>query len=250
MMLREEAVSGFNALMDAFYVASGRDDIIVISGYRTKEEQQGLYDEDLQQTGADSSSRVSLPGHSEHESGYAVDLSLFTDGVLADYDGTGDYAWINENCAKYGFVLRYTEQKQPITGIEPEPWHYRYVGQPHATYMTEHDLCLEEYLDSLRQYSAENPLTIENWDGELYQVYFVPADMSADGTYALIPTNASYTISGNNKDGYIVTVDTGEIQSFDSAADSSTDSAAESESTAEAESEPADASDSEVSASE
>ena len=250
MMLREEAVSGFNALMDAFYVASGRDDIIVISGYRTKEEQQGLYDEDLQQTGADSSSRVSLPGHSEHESGYAVDLSLFTDGVLADYDGTGDYAWINENCAKYGFVLRYTEQKQPITGIEPEPWHYRYVGQPHATYMTEHDLCLEEYLDSLRQYSAENPLTIENWDGELYQVYFVPADMSADGTYALIPTNASYTISGNNKDGYIVTVDTGEIQSFDSAADSSTDSAAESESTAEAESEPADALDSEASASE
>ena len=143
--------------MDAFYVASGQDDIIVISGYRTKEEQQGLYDEDLQQTGADSSSRVSLPGHSEHESGYAVDLSLFTDGVLADYDGTGDYAWINENCAKYGFVLRYTEQKQPITGIEPEPWHYRYVGQAAAKTMNARGMCLEEYAAGLMDGSIEAP---------------------------------------------------------------------------------------------
>ncbi len=216
--LRQPALDALNQMLDAFYVATGHQDMIVISGYRTTQQQQELYDADLAETGEQTSTRVALPGHSEHESGYALDFSLYTDGVQYDYDGTGEYAWINENCAHYGYVLRYAEDKQETTGIQAEPWHYRYVGQPHATYMMENNVCLEEYLTLLKNYTADEPLSITNWDGEIYQVYYVAADTSTDSTYVMVPPDAKYTISGNNSDGFIVTVDTGEIQSGDAAA--------------------------------
>ena len=216
--LRQPALDALNLMLDAFYVATGHQDMIVISGYRTTQQQQELYDADLAETGEQTSTRVALPGHSEHESGYALDFSLYTDGVQYDYDGTGEYAWINENCAHYGYVLRYAEDKQETTGIQAEPWHYRYVGQPHATYMMENNVCLEEYLTLLKNYTADEPLSITNWDGEIYQVYYVATDTSTDSTYVMVPPDAKYTISGNNSDGFIVTVDTGEIQSGDAAA--------------------------------
>ena len=220
--LRQPALDALNQMLDAFYVATGHQDMIVISGYRTTQQQQELYDADLAETGEQTSTRVALPGHSEHESGYALDFSLYTDGVQYDYDGTGEYAWINENCAHYGYVLRYAEDKQEATGIQAEPWHYRYVGQPHATYMMENNVCLEEYLTLLKNYTADEPLSITNWDGEIYQVYYVAADTSTDSTYVMVPPDAKYTISGNNSDGFIVTVDTGEIQSGDAAAAAAT----------------------------
>ena len=216
--LRQPALDALNQMLDAFYVATGHQDMIVISGYRTTQQQQELYDADLAETGEQTSTRVALPGHSEHESGYALDFSLYTDGVQYDYDGTGEYAWINENCAHYGYVLRYAEDKQETTGIQAEPWHYRYVGRPHATYMMENNVCLEEYLTLLKNYTADEPLSITNWDGEIYQVYYVATDTSTDSTYVMVPPDAKYTISGNNSDGFIVTVDTGEIQSGDAAA--------------------------------
>lgn len=219
--LRQPALDALNQMLDAFYVATGHQDMIVISGYRTTQQQE-LYDADLAETGGQTSTRVALPGHSEHESGYALDFSLYTDGVQYDYDGTGEYAWINENCAHYGYVLRYAEDKQETTGIQAEPWHYRYVGQPHATYMMENNVCLEEYLTLLKNYTADEPLSITNWDGEIYQVYYVAADTSTDSTYVMVPPDAKYTISGNNSDGFIVTVDTGEIQSGDAAAAAAT----------------------------
>ena len=220
--LRQPALDALNQMLDAFYVATGHQDMIVISGYRTTQQQQELYDADLAETGEQTSTRVALPGHSEHKSGYALDFSLYTDGVQYDYDGTGEYAWINENCAHYGYVLRYAEDKQETTGIQAEPWHYRYVGQPHATYMMENNVCLEEYLTLLKNYTADEPLSITNWDGEIYQVYYVAADTSTDSTYVMVPPDAKYTISGNNSDGFIVTVDTGEIQSGDAAAAAAT----------------------------
>lgn len=233
--LRQPALDALNQMLDAFYVATGHQDMIVISGYRTTQQQQELYDADLAETGEQTSTRVALPGHSEHESGYALDFSLYTDGVQYDYDGTGEYAWINENCAHYGYVLRYAEDKQETTGIQAEPWHYRYVGQPHATYMMENNVCLEEYLTLLKNYTADEPLSITNWDGEIYQVYYVATDTSTDSTYVMVPPDAKYTISGNNSDGFIVTVDTGEIQSGDAAAATTPEDSAAADTETEAE---------------
>lgn len=230
--LRLEALEAFTDLCEDFYVYSGHDDIIVMTGYRTLEEQQELYDEDLESTGLDYSDSVAEPGHSEHETGYAMDVSIYTDGTIIDYDGTGDYTWVNENCDHYGYILRYTEEKADITGFEAEEWHYRYVGEPHATYIMDNDLCLEEYISLLQNYSADNPLEIINWDGEIYQTYYVEADTTADVTYVLVPSDLSYTISGNNIDGFIVTVDTGEIETYvEPETEETTDSSEESDST-------------------
>ena len=162
----------------------------------------------MEDTGEDTSTLVAKPGYSEHETGYAMDFSLFEDGISADYDGTGEYDWINQNCAHYGFILRYPENKTDLTEIRYESWHYRYVGQPHAYYMQQNDLCLEEYTETLKDYSVDNPLEITNWDGKVYQIYYVPAE-AGDSTYVMVPPDQEYTVSGNNVDGFIITVDTG-----------------------------------------
>ncbi|MDD7295604.1 MAG: D-alanyl-D-alanine carboxypeptidase family protein, partial [Oscillospiraceae bacterium] len=119
-----------------------------------------------------------------------------------------EYNWINETCAHYGFVLRYPEEKTEITEIQYESWHYRYVGQPHAFYMQQNQLCLEEYMEELQNHTIDNALEVTNWDGKVYQVYYVPAE-SGDSTYVMVPPDLEYMISGNNVDGFIVTVDTG-----------------------------------------
>ncbi|MDE5570187.1 MAG: D-alanyl-D-alanine carboxypeptidase family protein, partial [Ruminococcus sp.] len=111
------------------------------------------------------------------------------------------------NCYKYGFVIRYTEDKESITEFRSEPWHFRYVGIPHATYMTENNLCLEEYIDLLRMnypYDGEHlEFTAEGAD---YEVFFFASDDASDVTNVPVPTGYRYDISGNNIDGFIVTV--------------------------------------------
>lgn len=88
---------------------------------------------------------VAMPGSSEHQTGLAVDVSL--DGQLSGHFGTTEAGvWLQNNCDKYGFVVRYPKGKTPKTQIIYEPWHLRYVGTPHASYMAENGLCLEEYI--------------------------------------------------------------------------------------------------------
>ena len=227
--LRSDAIDALNDMFDDFAEKTGHEDIIVISGYRTNEEQQALYDEDLEATGEDTSTLVAKPGYSEHEGGYAVDLSLFVDGVLGDYDGTGDYEWINENCAHYGLILRYPEDKTDITKINFEPWHYRYVGQPHAFYIYQQKLTLEEYIELLKQYDTDNMLEIVNWDGKVYKTYYIPANKDESTTYILVPPDSEYTISGNNQDGFIITIDTGETRPVDESSEDSSEESSQEE---------------------
>ena len=84
---------------------------------------------------------ASLPGCSEHQSGLAVDINAT--GGTSSYTA---YAWLAKNAYKYGFILRYPSGKESITGIEYEPWHYRYVGIGEAEKIRDSGLCLEEYL--------------------------------------------------------------------------------------------------------
>ena len=180
------------------------DRLIIYGSYRTKEFQQQLYDEDVAQSEDGKSTKVAKAGFSEHESGLAFD---FTEADNYDYDGTGDYAWINANCYKYGFIVRYTKSKEKITKIQDEPWHFRYVGIPHAYYMDSNDLCLEEYIDLIRKhpYDGEHLEFKDDKDTE-YEVYFVASDDGAEKTTVPVPNGVRYEISGNNVDGFIVTV--------------------------------------------
>ena len=91
---------------------------------------------------------VSAPGTSEHETGLAVDIVAESyqslDAAQAD---TAEQQWLLEHCWEYGFILRYPADKTDITGVEYEPWHYRYVGVPAAMDMRDSGQCLEEYLN-------------------------------------------------------------------------------------------------------
>lgn len=84
---------------------------------------------------------VALPGTSEHQLGLALDII-----AEFDADSTATWNWLRENAWRYGFILRYPADKEEITGITYEPWHYRYVGVPTAQEITEQGLSLEEYL--------------------------------------------------------------------------------------------------------
>lgn len=196
-------------MIDAFYEKYGINDIMIFGSFRSTEFQKQLYEADLAQTGSEDSTRVAKPGFSEHESGYAFDFSRYdpSNGAPVDYDGTGDYAWFTDNCYKYGFIIRYPEHKVDITKIQYEPWHFRYVGLAHAYYMTKNDLCMEEYIDLLKKhpYDGEH-LEFSDDSGNSYEIYFVASDDGAETTSVPVPTGLDYDISGNNVDGFIVTV--------------------------------------------
>lgn len=132
----------------------------VIRGYVPKKEQQAEFDAEvarilkkdptLTKNMAESIATVTVsrPGEDEHQSGLSADISFL--GMTAQaFRRTDAYLWLKENSWKFGFVLRYPEGKEDITGNLPEPWHFRYVGRHHAAEMYRSGLCLEEYIDSL-----------------------------------------------------------------------------------------------------
>ncbi len=124
----------------------------ISSGYRTLEKQEQLFSRKLQDyinkgySKADAENLaeqvVARPGTSEHNIGIAVDLN----GVRDDFYTTKEYKWLIENAQNYGFILRYDDKKQGITGKIYEPWHFRYVGEYVAKQMKEKNMCLEEYI--------------------------------------------------------------------------------------------------------
>ena len=149
------------AMLDDFKEETRLRTINVISGKRSVASQAEIHDEkELKYGWLYASKYVQKPGFSEHHTGLAVDLALFNpeDGSSADFDGSGKYEWFSKNAWKYGFILRYPESKKSMTGISYEPWHFRYVGVPHAYYISKNGLCLEEYIQLLQKKSQDNPL--------------------------------------------------------------------------------------------
>ena len=95
---------------------------------------------------------VKRPGFSEHNCGLAMDVGGSGDYTLEQtFANTPAYTWLMEHCADYGFILRFPEGKEDITGVIYEPWHYRYVGVEAARYIMDNDLCLEEYLAQVKK---------------------------------------------------------------------------------------------------
>ena len=201
--VREKIIEPFNRMMSDFADETGLTDVMVISAHRTVEYQQMLYENDLKRTGLDYSEEVAKPGESEHHTGLVMDLGIVTSDGSKFFDASGDHIWVNQNCYKYGFVVRYPESKKDITKIIHEPWHYRYVGPVHAAVMEEKGFCLEEYIDFLRKYPFEGEHLKTTVEGKDYEIYFVSA--SGDTVEVPVPKEKEYTVSGNNVDGFIVT---------------------------------------------
>ena len=141
--------------LQAMFDAARADGVypIVGSGFRTTEKQQQLMDDKIAAYRAEGHSEeearrlaeswVAIPGTSEHQIGICADINA------ADGSGSTNeevYAWLREHAHRFGFILRYPEDKTDITGTIYEPWHYRYVGISAATEIYNGNLCLEEYL--------------------------------------------------------------------------------------------------------
>ena len=207
------AIQALNQMMDDFYAYQGNKKTIIINqGLRTYEEQQTILDEKIAALG-ENQTIAQKPGNSEHHTGYAMDISLYENNIMATFTGEGAYSWIFENAHKYGFILRYPEGKESVTGISYESWHFRYVGVPHAEYMYQNQLTLEEYIDKLALYPFESAHlgVTDSATGAAYEIYSVP--VSVDGTRVPVPSVADglteYSMSGDNSGHVIVTVKTG-----------------------------------------
>lgn len=130
---------------------------MICSSYRSMEKQSSLFNRQINEyktigyekdeAEKEAAKWVAIPGTSEHQLGLAVDIVASSDQVLNEMqENTPEQQWLINNSYKYGFVLRYPSDKSEITGIDYEPWHYRYVGKEAAFEMNEKGLCLEEYL--------------------------------------------------------------------------------------------------------
>lgn len=117
--------------------------LMIFSGYRSYDKQRCLYNFVY-----DKDDTVSArPGFSEHQSGYAIDISQPEDGLTEYFETSLAYEWLINNCHNYGFILRFPRGKEDKTGYSFEPWHFRYVGNI-AKFIFERKLTLEEYIFS------------------------------------------------------------------------------------------------------
>ncbi len=147
ILLEREAAVALSRLMEEL---DGWKYIVPVSGWRSMEEQQTIYDDSLRDNGLEFTKKfVALPGHSEHQTGLAIDLGLRQkeiDFIRPAFPYEGICQTFRELASAYGFIERYPAGKEAITGIAHEPWHFRYVGTPHAETITKAGLTLEEYL--------------------------------------------------------------------------------------------------------
>ena len=159
-VLLERRVAGL--LGACIQAVNGQGQIVPVSGWRSQAEQQSIWDDCLIKSGeAFTRKYVALPGCSEHQTGLAIDLGLAADEIdfiRPDFPADGVCGAFRRRAADFGFVLRYPAGKEAVTGIAHEPWHFRYVGVPHARLMTEMGLTLEEYVAWLRECHSQAPL--------------------------------------------------------------------------------------------
>lgn len=129
--------------------------IYPISGFRPHSTQVSLFNARVEQARndgyadpeAEAARHVAKPGTSEHELGLAVDFNSVDESYFRN---TAEAKWLAAHCAEYGFVIRYPEDKESVTGIIYEPWHLRFVGVKHAKRMNELNMCLEEYCEYIK----------------------------------------------------------------------------------------------------
>ncbi len=194
LMLHSDAVEAMNEMTKAFRNAQGANSLIIHEAYKSG---SSVKDDAIKK---------------DLSNGYTVYFSLYPADPDGDNIGTGKYLWLANNCNRFGYVLRYPSEKSSITQVSGygSGRVYRFVGYEHAAHMVKYHLCLEEYLESLRLYTAEAPLTIKytdaSGDERICYVYYVPA---GEGETTSVTVrggeDAVFSVSGNGSDGFIVT---------------------------------------------
>lgn len=142
-----QAQQAFNEM--AAGAANDGISLYVVSGYRSYYYQQQLYNNYVYYRGVTETDRFSArPGHSEHQTGLAFDVN----NASSSFENTPEAKWLEEHCVEYGFIIRYPQGKESVTGFKYEPWHVRYLGKENAQAVHDSGLCLEEYLGITSEY--------------------------------------------------------------------------------------------------
>ena len=221
VMMTAEAAEAAGKMVAAMK-ADGLTDIHGQSGYRSYATQKMLNDNKItyyrnqgygnEQALELACNVVAAPGASEHQTGLAIDFTTSANGgsLTEDFGTTPVGQWLAANSWKYGFVLRYGADKVAITGYIYEPWHFRYVGQPHAEYMYQNELCLEEYYQQLQE---QEIITCTSVSGQSYAVRFSEYNNSST-----LPADELVSLSRaypNAPLGFITTTTVPQIALFD-----------------------------------
>lgn len=140
--LNGEAMAAFDSMKKA--AATEGINLFIVSGFRSYSYQANLYKNYVSRSGQAAADRFSArPGHSEHQTGLALDLN----SASSSFAGTKEAIWLANNSFRFGFIVRYPEGKEAITGYMYEPWHMRYLGVDNSTKVFNSGLSLEEYLN-------------------------------------------------------------------------------------------------------
>ena len=202
--LAPAAAAAFMRMADA-----AREDGITlysVSAYRSYSYQDSLYRRYTAQDGVEADTYSARPGFSEHQTGLAIDLGEDVpdlDFIRPSFPDSGACGAFRRAAARYGFLQRYCREKEALTGIAAEPWHFRYVGAPHAQLMEEHGLCLEEYVPFLEV----SPRLCRLGSGRTARVSRLPCPSAV---LELEPPAGCWQLSGDNCGGFILTVWEGE----------------------------------------
>ena len=199
--LTKETAERFNALARDFKGQTGLATLMIADGYvpesgdtKNNEYWDGSY--------------TKTANCEEHFLGTSIDLLSYPgDGTYPEFTGEDKYKWVLENMSHYGFILRYPEGKESVTGHEAYKNHIRYVGYPDSQIMYDNGYTLEEYIEEIKKYDYKNQFILTDTHGGKYCVYYVPADKSKT-TNVPIPIDGDkelkYRISGDAKEGFIV----------------------------------------------
>ena len=146
--LTGECSTAFQNLVNG--AAADNINIYLSSGFRSYDYQAQIYNNYVAMDGqANADTYSARPGHSEHQTGLAIDCNIIDDS----FAGTPEAIWPENHCHEYGFIIRYPKSKESITGYKYEPWHIRYLGVDKAKAVHDSGLCLEEYLGITSQYN-------------------------------------------------------------------------------------------------
>lgn len=206
ILLKREAVNILQMICEKIGSAG---EIVPVSGYRSLAEQEDIYNTSLAENGEEFTRKfVALPNCSEHQTGLAIDLGRNKDEIdfiCPDFPYDGICGRFRQMAAEYGFIERYQRGKESITGIAPEPWHFRYVGYPHSKLINQNGFALEEYCEFVKRFSCDGERLKFVGKGSYVEIFYVKANLHGV-TEIQLHENGVWQISGNNEDGFIVTL--------------------------------------------
>ena len=193
VVIRKEVLTALDRMMEEYHKYEPEDGKVQLKeAFRTYSAQEG---------------KTVPPGCSDHHTGYLVTLRSVGGGETLENSLEQQQSdWLSQNCYKFGFIQRYPTGHAAHTFVNYDYTNaYRYVGIPHATYMVQTGICLEEYVEYLKNNCRYEQTHLQVAG---YEIYYVPASANAT-TEIPVPTNYSYTVSGDNLAGFIVTVKLG-----------------------------------------